>query len=196
MKKIMKIALAAPLAALFPLFLNGRALADNLLPQEEDPEILIEMKPEASPEKTVDILAAKSSDWREPSLRSEEKYKGAIRRWLSSMPSSQREITHKILLEAHPEIHALRSAIRDKKRELANLSFNMHTTPEALPRLGQELQALRRDLNSRLLKVTNRLKKEAGVSAGPLDGDSFWIIPQDSAPSAKPKSAAARGLNS
>lgn len=132
-----------------------------------------------SPEQTVDKLAAKSNNWQEPSMLSEERYKKAIREWLADMPLKQRVLAHRILQDAHPEMHALRTAIRDKKRELANMSFNRHTSPEALPRLGQELHNLRKQLRSRLELVSKRLRNEAGVSMGPLEGDAFWLQPQD-----------------
>lgn len=130
------------------------------------------------PEKTVDSLAAKANDWREPSKKSEEKYILAIRQWLDGLEPFQRERARQILREAHPDMRALRTAIREKKHELANLSFDHGTRPETLPRLGQELQALRKALRSKLDALGKRLRYEAGVSMGPLGGDGFWLVPQ------------------
>lgn len=145
-------------------------------------------KDSLSPSQMVDRLDAKSSDWQEPSKQSEERYKKAILQWLSDMQPRQRELAYKILKDAHPEMHNIRMAIRDKKRELANLSFNMHTTPEALPRLGQELQNLRKKLHSGLELISERLREEVGVSLGPLERDSFWLQPLD-IENSKPKAS-------
>lgn len=130
-----------------------------------------------TPEKTVNSLAARANDWREPSYRSEERYVMAIRQWLDSLAPFQRERASKILREAHPGMRALRVAIRDKKTQLATLNFDRDTRPDTLPRLGQELQELRAELRARLKKVGDRLKFEAGVPMGPLGGDGFWLAP-------------------
>lgn len=130
-----------------------------------------------APEKTVDLLAARADDWQEPSRKSEEIYVLAIRRWLDTLPPPQREITTKILREAHPALKNLRAAIREKKAELASLSFSSDTRPETLPRLGQELQTLRASLRAELEKLNRRLKSEAGARMGPLGGDGFWLPP-------------------
>ena len=130
-----------------------------------------------APEKTVDLLAAKANNWREPSQRSEEIYVQAIRDWLDSLPPRERDLTRRILREVHPAMSSLREAIRDKKAELASLSFSSDTRPETLPRLGQELQSLRRSLRDELEKLGERLRIEAGVKMGPLGGDGFWLAP-------------------
>lgn len=141
-----------------------------------------------SPEEVVESLDAKTSNWQEPSEFSEERYVLAIRNWLDDMDPQQRKIAYKILHEAHTDMRSLRIAIREKKKELATMSFNRHTTPEALPRLGQELQVLRKTLRNKLEKISMRLTQEAGVSMGPLDGDAFWLLPQD-IESAKPNAS-------
>lgn len=200
MLKLIPYALIFPLAGSVPLMYEARAIAaasGDGGGAETIQEESLNNPTELTPEQTVDSLAAKSSDWQEPSRKSEEKYKQAIRTWLNKMPPRLRERTYEILHEAHPEIHALRIAIRNKKKELANLSFNMHTTPEMLPRLGQELQALRKILYSRLETVNKRLQSEVGVSMGPLEGDAFWLNPQDTdylSPS--PRRPARKKLNS
>lgn len=129
------------------------------------------------PDKTVDILASRADNWKEPSPRSEEIYVQAIRDWLDSLPRNKRSLTRQILRDAHPSLSALREAIRDKKAELASLSFSKDTSPEALPRLGQQLQRLRSSLRDELEKLGERLKIEAGVQMGPLGGDGFWLAP-------------------
>lgn len=139
-----------------------------------------------APAATVDHLAAKSNDWREPSKKSEEKYVSAIRDWLDSLEPFQRERARQILKEEHPTMRALRTAIREKKLQLASMSFDHDTNPEILPRLGQELEALRRTLRTKLDALAKRLRYEAGVSIGPLEGDGFWLAPQKESPRKKP----------
>lgn len=129
------------------------------------------------PGETVEQLASRANDWHEPSLQSEKIYINAIRQWLATLPPMQRALTRRILRDAHPAMQSLRMAIREKKAQLASLSFDHDTKPEALPRLGQELQQLRRSLKQELQKLGDRLQREAGVSMGPLGGDSFWLAP-------------------
>lgn len=143
---------------------------------------------DATPAATVDHLAAKSNDWREPSKKSEEKYVSAIREWLDSLKPFQRERARQILREEHPTMRALRTAIREKKLQLASMSFDHDTNPEILPILGKELEALRRTLRTKLDALAKRLRYEAGVSMGPLEGDGFWLAPQKENPRKKPNS--------
>lgn len=131
----------------------------------------------ASPDEKIGNLSSRANDWREPSQNSEEIYVGAIRQWLAGLDPDQRARARLILRDAHPTMYSLRLAIRDKKAELAALSFDKNTPPETLPRLGQELQALRKSLRAELEKVSDRLKREAGVTMGPLGGDGFWLAP-------------------
>lgn len=153
----------------------GHPEHDNLLADEI--EQLSSPFARGNPEDTVESLSAKANEWQEPSRRSEERYVLAIREWLVSLPPYQREKARKILKEEQPGLHALRGAIRDKKSQLATLSFGRDTRPEALPKLGQELQQLRKALSDGLKKVGDRLKYEAGVSMGPLGDDGFWLAP-------------------
>lgn len=130
-----------------------------------------------SPEQTVDHLASKANEWNEPSRKSEEIYVLAIRQWLSTLPDEKRQLARKILREAHPVLESLRVAIREKKAQLAAISFDQNTKPETLPRMGQDLQKLRTSLRNELEKLGDRLEDEAGVSMGPLGGDGFWLMP-------------------
>lgn len=142
--------------------------------------------PNQAPDQVVDSIASKANDWHEPSPRSEERYVVAIRQWLDSLNPLQRDRARKILREAHPIMHDLRMAIRDKKMQLATLSFDRYTAPETLPKLGQELQDLRNALRGKLELVADRLEREVGVSMGPLGGDGFWLSPPDSQVEARP----------
>lgn len=128
-----------------------------------------------SPEQTVDGITARSNDWTEPSINSEQQYIMAIRNWLLSLAPETRVIASNIMREAHPVMHDLREAIREKKAQLANLSLGRDTLPETLPRLGVELQKLRAALHAELVNLKGRIKREAGVDMGPLGKDTFWL---------------------
>lgn len=165
---------------------GGARASDNVLLSESDPFYIegamqtaqdLEPLPDTSPGETFDGLAAKAREWSEPSQNSEIRYVYAIRKWLSSLNPDERAIAQKILREAHPRTRALRVAIREKKSQLAAISFDHHTRPETLPRLGQELQALRAALRQELKAVDQRLRDEAGIPTGPLGGDGFWLAP-------------------
>lgn len=131
----------------------------------------------SSPSRTVEELSAKSGEWAEPSMDSEEKYVTAMRLWLDSLEPFKRERARAILKEAHPYLEDLREAIRGKKAQLATLSFDRGTSPETLPRLGMELQKLKASLRDRLRQISNRLRFEAGVDTAPVQSESFWLTP-------------------
>lgn len=133
-------------------------------------------------EQTLDALCSKSNDWNEPSLQSEHIYIGALRRWLGSLQPFQQERARRILRESQPDMSELRRAIREKKSELAALSYDRNTTPETLPRLGMELQELRATLLRKLQMLNNRLYFEAGVKLGPMGDSCYWLVPSSTAP--------------
>lgn len=118
----------------------------------------------------------------------EAHYTRAVRQWLETLPPVQQAQARKILQEAHPGVHALRERIREKKAQLAALSFDSATPPDTLPRLGQELQLLREQLRRRLILVNEQLRNEVGVPMGPLREDGFWLNPpfEDQTPGAAP----------
>lgn len=132
-----------------------------------------------SPQDTVESLHSRSGEPQEPSAASEERYVTAIRSWLATLAPFQREKARKIMVEAHPALQNLRNAIRDKKSELASLSFDRGMPPETLPRLGMELQQLRSCLNNELKKVNEKLRYEAGIKMDTSRQDSFWLFPPD-----------------
>lgn len=129
------------------------------------------------PEKTVEMLSAKANDWREPSQGSEVRYVLAMRRWLSSLDPQRRVLARQILRDSHPGLRALREAIREKKSQLASLSFDRNTKPETLPKLGKELQELRATLRQNLEIVNKRLQNEVGIELEPVGIDGFWLLP-------------------
>lgn len=152
-----------------PFFISSdESLAERF---ETDPSLT------GTPGETVDDLSSRANEWSEPSQHSEVRYVYAIRKWLNSLAPVEQATARKILREAHPRMRALRVAIREKKSQLAAISFDRHTRPETLPRLGQELQALRAALRKELKVVDQRLRNEAGVETGPLGGDGFWLAP-------------------
>lgn len=114
--------------------------------------------------------------------KGENRYVEEIRAWLRTLPPFQQQRARYILREAHPELQDLRRAIYDKKTELAALTFGRQTHPEDLPRLGQELQILRRELRGKLQKVSQRLKSEVGVNMGLFGEEGFWLQPLGKAP--------------
>lgn len=135
----------------------------------------------SEPAESVEIVAPsipdKTLENRDLNLSTENEYVEQIRDWLKSLQPLPQARARQILREAHPGLHDLRKAIYDKKAELASLSYDSKTEPEALPRLGQELQLLRRALRAELEKINQRLHTEAGVNMGPLGGEGFWLQP-------------------
>lgn len=132
-----------------------------------------------SPQDTVDGLHSKSGDPQEPSRASEERYVGAMREWLKTLAPLQREKAQKIMHNAHPYLKALREAIRNKKSQLASISFDRGMPPETLPRLGMELQQLRASLSRELQRVNELLRSEAGVRMDRVEGEAYWLFPPD-----------------
>ena len=118
-----------------------------------------------------------AADSHDLSAEREAHYTHAVRQWLATLPPLQQMQARKILQEAHPGVHALRERIREKKAELAALSFDSTTPPDTLPRLGRELQILREQLRRRLLRVSDKLRDEVGVPMGPLRDEGFWLNP-------------------
>lgn len=123
----------------------------------------------------AESISAISDDGTEPSPDSENQYILAVRDWLNSLEPEKREIARKIMLDAHPVLHNLRKAISEKKAQLAAISFGPNTKPEALTRIGVELQKLRFALQTELEKLKSRLASEAGVDVGLAGKDIFWL---------------------
>lgn len=112
----------------------------------------------------------------------EARYVAKIRAWLKTLPPFQQQRARLILTEAHPELQKLRREIYAKKSQLSAMTFSRQTQPEDLPRLGQQLQILRRELRMKLARVSQRLKYEAGVSMGLLGDEAYWLQPLTRAP--------------
>ncbi|WP_165078803.1 MULTISPECIES: periplasmic heavy metal sensor [unclassified Desulfovibrio] len=117
------------------------------------------------------------TDQHDLSPEREAHYTRSVRQWLETLPEGQREQALKILQEAHPDVHALRVRIREKKAELESLRFDSTTPPDTLPRIGLELQMLRSQLRRRLLHISEVLRTEVGVPMGPLGEEGFWLNP-------------------
>lgn len=159
-----------------PHTMLGNNALDFLSTQESTAPLLLD-----SPEEILERLEATTSDWMEPSLRSEVHYVLAIRKWLASLPPGKQSKARRILREAHPGLRNLRAAIREKKLQLSSLSFDRDTGPETLPRLGQELQQLRSELKRQLVNVSERVRKELGINLEP-DGEIWLALPENQLP--------------
>lgn len=133
------------------------------------------MPKSADPHETITDITSRSGEWTEPSEKSEVQYITAIRNWLNTLPRDKQGKARRILQDVHPTMHYLRDAIRDKKAQLASLTYGKDTTPETLPRLGLQLQQLRAALREELGRLKVRLAREAHVDMGPLGKDTFWM---------------------
>lgn len=130
-----------------------------------------------TPEAEVREIESKAQNWSEPSQASETRYVRAFNLWLGLLPENKRSIARKILADAHKPLAELREAIRNKKAELASISFDQSTSPRELSRLGVELQTLQAALYNRLNGVSRRMKEETGLEMGRLDPQSMWLLP-------------------
>ena len=127
--------------------------------------------------KTIDIICAKPSPIIGADRRIEISLPVALRNWLDGLLPFQKERASQILREARPIMQTLREAIKDKKSEMAELSYDHNTMPETLPRLGMELQELRLNLRNKLETLCNRLFFEAGVNMNALRRAGFCFLP-------------------
>ncbi len=119
--------------------------------------------------------AAKSDTLQDFSQESQAQYVKKLRQWLDSLPNAKQENARAILRAARPELHALREQIRAKTAQLASLSYDKDTPPQALARLGQKLQKLRATLREKLLRLDERLRHELDLSLGPLASEGLWL---------------------
>jgi hypothetical protein len=85
-----------------------------------------------------------------------------IKQWLAQLSPEQRQQATLILQDAAPVIRDLKHQMDQKMHQLEALTFCRETDPQALPTLGQELQALRSRLNEELSTVNRRLQKTVG----------------------------------
>lgn len=84
-------------------------------------------------------------------------------RWLAGLAPDQRRRARVILEEERPSIQDLHYQIRCKMQELESLNYDNDIHPDALPRLGWELQKLRDQLYAAYLRVHERMRREVGV---------------------------------
>lgn len=103
-----------------------------------------------------------------------------MRQWLSRLTPEQEARARKVISAIHPQMHELRVLIHEKKAELEAFSYDSSTTPETLPRIGHELQRLRRRLTILLTILDTRLREEVGVPLGPLSDAEYWFSTEDS----------------
>ncbi|WP_291440992.1 hypothetical protein, partial [Desulfovibrio sp.] len=93
---------------------------------------------------------------------------GTLDMWLDYLPAGQRMKAQIIVEEYRPKVRDLRQRIFSKKSELEELSYNRNTAPDALPRLGRELQVLRDELQALLIHADQRMRREVGIPLGTL----------------------------
>ncbi|MDD4701483.1 MAG: hypothetical protein PHI96_04620 [Desulfovibrio sp.] len=71
-----------------------------------------------------------------------------------------------IISEFTPKLCELRRNIINKKGELEALKFNRNTAPDALSRLGRDLQILRGELHLTLTHADQRMRDATGIPLG------------------------------
>ena len=84
-------------------------------------------------------------------------------RWLAGLPPDQQQKARVILEEERPGIQDLHYRIRCTMQELESLNYDNDISPDALSRLGWELQQLRDQLHAAYQRVCERMRREVGV---------------------------------
>lgn len=84
-------------------------------------------------------------------------------RWLAGLPAEQQQKARVILEEERPGIQDLHYRIRCKMQELEGLNYDNDIRPDALSRLGWELQKLRDELHAAYQRLHERMRREVGV---------------------------------
>ena len=82
---------------------------------------------------------------------------------LDQLPNEQRIKANAIVSDSLPKLQELDGHIHCKVDELQALTYSDNADPEALPKLGLDLQRLRNELRATLAAVNLRLQREAGV---------------------------------
>ena len=82
---------------------------------------------------------------------------------LDQLPNEQRIKANAIVSDSLPKLQELDGQIHCKVDELQALTYSDNADPEALPKLGLDLQRLRNELRATLAAVNLRLQREAGV---------------------------------
>ncbi len=95
---------------------------------------------------------------RHPSLESR-----VHKQLLGGLSGERRLKASAIVSDSLPELEALDARIDGKMEELKELTYADDADPEALARLGLELQSLRGELREKLRQVNSRLLNETGV---------------------------------
>ena len=84
-------------------------------------------------------------------------------RWLAGLSPELRQKARVILEEERPRIQNLHYQIHCKMQELEGLNYDNDIRPDALPRLGWELQKLRDQLHAAYQHIHERMRRELGV---------------------------------
>lgn len=84
-------------------------------------------------------------------------------RCIETLPEEQKRKASAIVDDSLPRLRALDRSIMGKVDELKAVTYSNDADPEALPKLGLDLQKLRDEMRAVLVQVNLRLQKEAGV---------------------------------
>ncbi len=82
---------------------------------------------------------------------------------IDNLPEEQRLKAAAIVNDSLPRLQELDGRILGKVDELQSLTFSDNADPQALPKLGLDLQRLRRELLEALAAVNLRLQQEVGL---------------------------------
>ena len=82
---------------------------------------------------------------------------------IEELPEEQKQKASAIVTDSLPRLHEIDTKISGTVGELRALTYSDNADPEALPRLGLDLQRLREELKATLAAVNIRLQKEAGL---------------------------------
>ncbi len=82
---------------------------------------------------------------------------------IDNLPEEQRIKAAAIVNDSLPRLQELDGRILGKVDELQSLTFSDNADPQALPKLGLDLQRLRRELLEALAAVNLRLQQEVGL---------------------------------
>ena len=83
---------------------------------------------------------------------------------IDNLPREKQVKAMAIVEDSLPTLRSLDMQIGLKMQELSSMTFDSDESPQALPKLGMELQRLREELRKALNMVNLRLQNEVGVS--------------------------------
>ena len=124
---------------------------------------------QSSPLASMRESLAQYSETEEVGLAEEEAADSSSAHWksvyscLEQLPQEQKVKASAIVSDSLPRLQELDGQIHSKVDELQALTYSDDADPQALPKLGLDLQRLRNELRATLAAVNLRLLQEAGV---------------------------------